>query len=179
MNLIFLQDGKHLCSLGQSPHQVIYNLYNVIALTEIKGYAMIQFSYMIMRLYGQGNFTTGQWPLLIYLSNLPKINTQPLLRIWIGKNSIWVSSSGKTDRGQSDFATYVKNILEMWSGSTNWRRNLRQNHQFTTSKPLPILPQKIVWNASLHFLGSHWKWNRFEWSSKLPKILWTLQLCQT
>ena len=29
----------------------------MIALTEIKGYAMIQFSYMILRLYGQGNFT--------------------------------------------------------------------------------------------------------------------------
>ena len=54
------QDGKHLCSLGQSPHQVIYNLYNVIALTEIKGYALIQFSYMIMKLYGRGNFTTGK-----------------------------------------------------------------------------------------------------------------------
>ena len=53
------QDGKHLCSLGHSPHQIIYNLYNVIALTEIKGYAMIQFAYMIMRLHGEGNFTTG------------------------------------------------------------------------------------------------------------------------
>jgi len=52
-----IKDGKHLCSLGQSPHQIIYNLYNVIALTEIKGYAMIQFSYMILRLYDQGNFT--------------------------------------------------------------------------------------------------------------------------
>ena len=29
----------------------------MIALTEIKGYAMIQFSYMILRLYDQGNFT--------------------------------------------------------------------------------------------------------------------------
>ena len=28
--------------MGQSPHQLIYNLYNVIALTEIKGYAMMQ-----------------------------------------------------------------------------------------------------------------------------------------
>ena len=56
----FFQDGKQLCSLGQSPHQVMYNLYNVIALTEIKGYAMIQFSYMIMRLYDQGNFTIGK-----------------------------------------------------------------------------------------------------------------------
>lgn len=38
----FFQNGDHLCSMGQSPHQLIYNLYNIIALTEIKGYAMIQ-----------------------------------------------------------------------------------------------------------------------------------------
>ena len=47
------QDGKHLCSLGHSPHQIIYNLYNVIALTEIKGYAMLQFSYMMLKIYGK------------------------------------------------------------------------------------------------------------------------------
>ena len=51
------QTGDHLCDLGQSPHQLIYNLYNIIALTEIKGYAMIQFSYMMLKLYNRGNFT--------------------------------------------------------------------------------------------------------------------------
>ena len=48
-----------MCDLGQSPHQLIYNLYNIIALTEIKGYAMLQFSYMMLRIYekvGKGNF---------------------------------------------------------------------------------------------------------------------------
>ena len=35
-------------------------MYNVIALTEIKGYAMIQFAYMIKRLHGEGNFTIGK-----------------------------------------------------------------------------------------------------------------------
>jgi len=43
--------------MGQSPHQLIYNLYNIIALTEIKGYAMVQFSYMMLKLYNRGNFT--------------------------------------------------------------------------------------------------------------------------
>ena len=43
--------------MGQSPHQLIYNLYNIIALAEIKGYAMIQFSYMMLKLYNRGNFT--------------------------------------------------------------------------------------------------------------------------
>jgi len=49
--------GQHLCSMNQSPHQLVYNLYNIIALTEIKGYAMLQFSYMMLRIYEKGNFS--------------------------------------------------------------------------------------------------------------------------
>lgn len=46
------------CSESQSPQQLIYNLYRAIALTEIKGYSMIQFSYLILRTYNPGsNFT--------------------------------------------------------------------------------------------------------------------------
>eukprot|EP00095_Tigriopus_kingsejongensis_P006035 maker-scaffold889_size84747-snap-gene-0.24 protein:Tk06035 transcript:maker-scaffold889_size84747-snap-gene-0.24-mRNA-1 annotation:"hypothetical protein L798_01615" len=51
------QPAQGLCSMEQSPHQLLYNLYNVIALTEIKGYAMLQFSYMMLQLYDKGNFT--------------------------------------------------------------------------------------------------------------------------
>ncbi|XP_018572019.1 uncharacterized protein LOC108911535 isoform X2 [Anoplophora glabripennis] len=50
-------EGDMLCNSQQSPQQVLYNLYNAIALTELKGYTMIQFSYMLLRLYDQGNFT--------------------------------------------------------------------------------------------------------------------------
>lgn len=45
-----------LCNTKQSPQQVLYNLYNAIALTELKGYSMIQFSYMLLKLYDRGNF---------------------------------------------------------------------------------------------------------------------------
>lgn len=37
--------------MTQSPHQLLYNLYNIIALTEIKGYAMLQFAYMMLKIY--------------------------------------------------------------------------------------------------------------------------------
>ncbi|KOB66538.1 Uncharacterized protein OBRU01_21101 [Operophtera brumata] len=37
--------------------QLIYDMYNTIALTEIKGYAMMQFSWMLLRIYGKGNYT--------------------------------------------------------------------------------------------------------------------------
>ena len=39
--------------MTESPHQLVYNLYNIIALTEIKGYAMLQFSYMMLKIYGK------------------------------------------------------------------------------------------------------------------------------
>jgi len=54
------QEGEHLCGLNQSPHQLMFNLYNIIALTEIKGYAMLQFSYMMLKIYGKGNFTVEE-----------------------------------------------------------------------------------------------------------------------
>ncbi|XP_057660741.1 uncharacterized protein LOC130896576 [Diorhabda carinulata] len=51
-------EGDTICNSKQSPQQVIFNLYNSIAITELKGYSMIQFSYMLLRLYNKGNFTT-------------------------------------------------------------------------------------------------------------------------
>ena len=41
--------------MTQSPNQLQYNLYNIIALTEIKGYAMLQFSYMMLKIYDKVN----------------------------------------------------------------------------------------------------------------------------
>ncbi|XP_026327753.1 uncharacterized protein LOC113236030 isoform X2 [Hyposmocoma kahamanoa] len=52
-----LQDHQDLCEFQLSQHQLIYDMYNTISLTEIKGYAMMQFSWMLLRIYGKGNFT--------------------------------------------------------------------------------------------------------------------------
>ncbi|XP_011883381.1 PREDICTED: uncharacterized protein LOC105570638 isoform X2 [Vollenhovia emeryi] len=50
--------SDQMCNDMQSPQQLLYNLYNAVALTEIKGYAMIQFSYMLLRLFNEGvNFS--------------------------------------------------------------------------------------------------------------------------
>ncbi|XP_011334848.1 uncharacterized protein LOC105277865 isoform X2 [Ooceraea biroi] len=51
----FQEASNQMCNDMQSPQQLLYNLYNTVALTEIKGYTMIQFSYMILRLYNEGN----------------------------------------------------------------------------------------------------------------------------
>uniref|UniRef100_A0A1B6KBP6 Uncharacterized protein n=1 Tax=Graphocephala atropunctata TaxID=36148 RepID=A0A1B6KBP6_9HEMI len=55
---IIVQEGENsLCHVQQSPHQIIYNLYNSLQMTQLKGYTMMQFSWMLLRLYGKGNFT--------------------------------------------------------------------------------------------------------------------------
>ena len=36
-------------------NQLFYNVYSTVALAEVKGYTMIQFSYMILRIYSNGN----------------------------------------------------------------------------------------------------------------------------
>ncbi|KAK9746595.1 protein of unknown function (DUF4803) [Popillia japonica] len=43
---------------AQSPHQYLYNLFNKIVITEIKAYVVIQFSYAILEVHGQGYFST-------------------------------------------------------------------------------------------------------------------------
>ncbi|CAK1579900.1 unnamed protein product [Parnassius mnemosyne] len=54
---VLKEENPDLCELQLSPHQLIYDMYNTISLTEIKGYAMMQFSWMLLRIYGKGNFT--------------------------------------------------------------------------------------------------------------------------
>ncbi|XP_035909015.1 uncharacterized protein LOC118510803 isoform X1 [Anopheles stephensi] len=46
-----------ICSFGLSPQQMIYMLYESIAMTELKGYIMMQFSYALLKVQGKGNFT--------------------------------------------------------------------------------------------------------------------------
>ncbi|XP_013194461.1 uncharacterized protein LOC106138026 isoform X4 [Amyelois transitella] len=51
------EEHPDLCELQMSQHQLIFDMYNTISLAEIKGYAMMQFSWMLLRIYGKGNFT--------------------------------------------------------------------------------------------------------------------------
>ncbi|XP_012275056.1 uncharacterized protein LOC105696851 isoform X2 [Orussus abietinus] len=46
-----------ICNQQQSPQELLYTMYNTIALTETKALAVVQFSYNILRLFKQGNFT--------------------------------------------------------------------------------------------------------------------------
>lgn len=54
---IFARNHENMCNLEQSPSQFLTHLYTLIALNEIKGYIMVQFSYVVFKMYGQDSLT--------------------------------------------------------------------------------------------------------------------------
>lgn len=48
-------DGVNFCSQADSPRTVLLHLYNNIAITQLKGYMMIQYSYLILKLLNNEN----------------------------------------------------------------------------------------------------------------------------
>ncbi|XP_059475453.1 uncharacterized protein LOC132196671 [Neocloeon triangulifer] len=48
--------SNKVCGLEQSPQQLVFNLYNLAALTELKGYAILQFSWMTLQQLENGSF---------------------------------------------------------------------------------------------------------------------------
>lgn len=54
----YQETSSQICNDSQSLQQLLYNLYTTITLSEIRGYSMVQFSYILLRLYNPGsNFT--------------------------------------------------------------------------------------------------------------------------
>lgn len=49
-------NNSSICTLTKSPHHLVYDFYTLLALTDAKGYAMMQFSWMLLRLYDRGSF---------------------------------------------------------------------------------------------------------------------------
>ena len=47
----------NICNVKQSPNQYLFQLYTLIALTDIKGYMMVQFSYAVFKMYGHDSLT--------------------------------------------------------------------------------------------------------------------------
>ncbi|XP_014289814.1 uncharacterized protein orion isoform X1 [Halyomorpha halys] len=49
---------EHICEAEMSPQQLLYNLFSILQLSQLKAYTMINFSWLLLRLYNKGNFTT-------------------------------------------------------------------------------------------------------------------------
>lgn len=47
-----------ICESQMSPQQLLYNLYAILQMSQLKAYTMIQFSWLLLRLYNKGNFTS-------------------------------------------------------------------------------------------------------------------------
>lgn len=114
----------HMCDLKQSQSQLLYNMYNTILLTEIKGYSVIQFSWMILRLYGKG---------IVYVSILGtfaisvKINTR-LQNIFLLGN-FTEEANMATDRYNERTAMTMAAIKDALSTADRvlWRCNPNHN----------------------------------------------------
>ncbi|XP_059061470.1 uncharacterized protein LOC131854373 [Achroia grisella] len=48
---------SQLCEMQVSPHQLIYDVYNTVAVAEVKAYAMMQFSWMLKMIFETGDVT--------------------------------------------------------------------------------------------------------------------------
>ena len=74
-------NDSFICSLSKSKHQLVYDLYALLTLTDAKGYAMMQFSWMLLRLYGRGT--------CLYCGFQPKtlINSKQFWSIFQGSSS--------------------------------------------------------------------------------------------
>ena len=54
---ILTNNKDDLCNFDQSEKQYLMNLYTLIALNEVKGYMMVQFSYIVFKMYGHDSLT--------------------------------------------------------------------------------------------------------------------------
>jgi Domain of unknown function (DUF4803) len=53
---VFQEARTSICATRQSAQLILYQIYNAISLTELKGYAMMQFSWMLLKMYGRGEW---------------------------------------------------------------------------------------------------------------------------
>ncbi|XP_027850312.2 uncharacterized protein LOC114129706 isoform X2 [Aphis gossypii] len=52
-----LENSDALCDQKQSLQQLIFNLYKTLHLSQLKGFSVMQYSWMLLQTYGKGNFT--------------------------------------------------------------------------------------------------------------------------
>ncbi|XP_026816219.1 uncharacterized protein LOC113555852 isoform X2 [Rhopalosiphum maidis] len=52
-----MENSNALCEQKQSLQQLIFNMYTTLHLTQLKGFSVMQYSWMLLQTYGKGNFT--------------------------------------------------------------------------------------------------------------------------
>ncbi|KAK9501687.1 hypothetical protein O3M35_012367 [Rhynocoris fuscipes] len=93
---------EQLCDLSQSTNQLIFNMYTLLQMVQLKAYTMIQFSWMLLRVYNKGNFSMETN--LMKQSYLERMATQAVAlknALKSAKNDLWkcdpkIHSEGET-----------------------------------------------------------------------------------
>lgn len=70
-----------LCDKKQSLQQLIYNLYVTLHLTQLKGFVVMQFSWMLLQTYNKGNIHFEF--LVIKILKIRCINITKILTLFI------------------------------------------------------------------------------------------------
>lgn len=112
---------NHLrCSLKQSLQQTVYNLFTSLTLIQLKGYIMMQYSYMMLRIYKKGNFTTEKQQLTT------KFNERFKEQIEITKNvisrsdnSMWRCDPPNEKKELDDTYTELTRLLQGYIQNEN------------------------------------------------------------
>lgn len=88
--LLCQENKDHICSSSRSAQQVLYQMYTAVSLTELKAYAMMQFSWMLLRTYSVGNFSR-EAELMRQRFEARTLKTQQMLRRVMERadNSVW------------------------------------------------------------------------------------------
>uniref|UniRef100_A0A224XL13 Putative conserved secreted protein n=1 Tax=Panstrongylus lignarius TaxID=156445 RepID=A0A224XL13_9HEMI len=79
-----------ICKLSQSTNQLMFNMYTVLQMTQLKAYTMIQFSWMLLRVYNKGNFSLESN--LMRQTYLERLQQQALIvrsTMVHSKNDLW------------------------------------------------------------------------------------------
>lgn len=121
--------------MGQSPHQLIYNLYNVIALTEIKGYAMIQARIFPSLFPFVQVLTTGRKPSSLSLSFAVLVHDAEALQprqlhpgVRARPAELRVAGPGQAAGREGDSAQHEPGLLAMRRTAAAGGQDLRQDH---------------------------------------------------
>lgn len=69
-NLCSQEAKNQVCGTRQSAQQVLYQLYATISLTELKGYSMMQFSWMLLKSYGKGSRASDLNTTIVFLARM-------------------------------------------------------------------------------------------------------------
>ncbi|XP_078045690.1 chemokine-like protein orion isoform X2 [Augochlora pura] len=129
----YQEAASQICSEHQSLQQLLYNLYARVTLAEIQGYSMIQFSYMLLRMYNRGSNFTEEMELVKQQYAIRTSETVRAVKtaMAFAPRELWMCDSGN----QKSNETYTQ-LTQLFQGfivnevDLNSQRSCRENCRY-------------------------------------------------